>query len=386
MRIFHACHGILVTRKDDDATFYLNGVQSVGWNKGFDTINILDNGRSQPIDTLYTNQQYSSISIERAVANYTPEADKCVGPFLHKIFFNDNHHPTNYKLGYFPKKFGMCVTGNKNHDIKQFDLTMLYQTDTGLKLENNGARNLFRGIFNQCLISSFGYNIDRTNIRENIEFQYKSCKVDTNSSYAKEQVTLGEIYDGNNIRNLIRPRDFDKAYSLLPDILTGITDTNTFVDGSEVFGITEISSSIQLSYNNILDEGKWNGYNDTDNNMWTSLQLPLNVETTIKFTARKGVAMSLYNRPEFSGVGAVTAKKYPIRLAFTTRNYSNSSDDLFIIDLGSKNVINSLDVTGGDASGGNIEYSMSFRNFSNDFVTYFTPKLSPIFLTQTERY
>lgn len=386
MRIFHACHGILITRKDLDTTFYLNGVQSVGWNKDFATINIPDSGRSQPLDTLYVNQQYSSINIDRVVSNYTNEDDKCTGPFLHKIFFGDNQHPTHYKQGYFPKKLGVSITGNKTHDIKQFDVTMLYQTDNFEILTNNAGRNLFKGIFNQCILSSFGYTIDTNSITENIGFQYKSCNIDTSSAYEKQEVTLGDIYDTNKIRKIIRPRDFDKTNSVLPDILTGVTDTNTFFDGSEIFGITEISSSVSLSYNNIVDEGVWAGYNNVDNNMFASLNMPIQIETTIKFTARKGLAMSLFNRPEFSGVGGVTAKKYPIRLAFKSRNYLNNSDDLFIIELGSKNVITGLDVTGGDTSGNVVEYSMSFINNSNDFFTYFTPVNSPIFLTQVERY
>jgi hypothetical protein len=167
----------------------------------------------------------------------------------------------------------------------------------------------------------------------------------------------------------------------LPEILNSITDTNTFFDGIEVLGITEISTEATIEYQEILDEGVWKG-SPVSNNLWTTLHVPIPTRTSIKFTARKGANINFLNTPEFT---SGTVKKYKIRLAFKTRNYTNTSDDLFIIDCGEKNVIQSFNISGGSTSGDLLEYEMTFSGF-NDFVTYFTPANSPTLLLFTERY
>lgn len=386
-RIFHACQGVIVTSKNSipiPETFYLNGIQSIGVDKSWSTLAITDTGRAQPVDNIYLKQENGSITIDRIISNYTDETDKCVGPFLHKIFFKNNTDPKNHKEGFFLKNNGIVSTGNIPTDIKEYDIQLLYQLDDDVKLTSTAERAIFKGLFNQCLLNSISYNINQSGITESLGFEFKSLEVSTNAQYDKSLVTLGETYDGSRIRRKINPRDFNQARSLFPSILENIVKNGTFFDSSEVFGITEISVSISMSYSQVSDEGRWGGSHiEEDNNNLTYLNLPIEVSCNFKFTARKGLSLSLYNRPEFNNS---YMEKYPIRLAFNSRNFLNSSNDLFIIDMGSKNVATSLEISGGSTSGDLVEYSMGFKNSSSDFITYFTPALSPIFLIPTERY
>lgn len=387
-RLFYAAQGVIVTSKNSNPspeTFYLNGVQSIGVDKSWSTLAIADIGRAQPVDNIYLKQESGSISIDRVISNYTDETDKCVGPFLHKIFFKNNTNPTNYKEGFFLKNNGIVSTGNILTDIKEYDISLLYQQPNDIKLTNSPERAIFKGLFNQCLLNSLSYNISQNEITESLGFEFKSLEVSTDAEYEKSLVTLGDTYQsGSRIRKKINPRDFNKTQSLFPSILEDVVRNGTMFDGSEVFGITEISTSISMSYSQVSDEGRWGGTHiEEDNNNLTFLSIPIEVSCNFKFTARKGLSLSLYNRPEFNNS---YMEKYPIRLAFNSRNFLNSSNDLFIIDMGSKNVATSLEITGGSTSGDLVEYSMGFKNSSSDFVTYFTPAASPIFLIPTERY
>ena len=381
-RIFYACQGCLFTRLDENETSYLNGVQSIGVDNSWDTTTIFDCGRSQPKDVLY-NSFNTSLNLERVVGNYSDPSispKECVGPFLHHIFFKDNTKPINSKDAFFIKNFGTGITGNTSKDIKEFDLSILYQTDDGPILQS--SRQLHKSVYKRCLLNSISYSINKEKVLESLSFQSRSVEnFENQGSYQKTQVTLGEQYSGNKIRTLIRPRDIDRTNTVLPEILNSITDTNTFFDGIEVLGITEISTEATIEYGDILNEGVWKG-SPVSNNLWTTLYVPIPTRTSIKFTARKGANINFLNTPEFT---SGTVKKYKIRLAFKTRNYTNTSDDLFIIDCGEKNVIQSFNISGGSTSGDLLEYEMTFGGF-NDFVTYFTPANSPTLLLFTERY
>jgi hypothetical protein len=145
-------------------------------------------------------------------------------------------------------------------------------------------------------------------------------------------------------------------------------------------GITQISASVNLSYNRIIDEGRWLGNGDLRNNLWLALNVPLTVSCSIKFNASQGFMNSINTSPELF-------TNRTIRLVFDTRFHNGTTANYFVIDLGTKNYLNNISVTGGSTSGDIVEYTIDYINTNGDFLTYFRNNTNFSSIAQTtEKY
>lgn len=385
-RIFYACQGITVNPRNPSGEFYLNGVQSFGTDYNFGTTVLPDIGRSQKKDTLY-NPISGTINLERFVSNYTTQTDRCLGPFLHRILcyggspsFSQSNGPSTYRSKYLPKIWGNCITGNTSSDIREFDIKLILQKDNSTLLNSTPANQIVALNFTKALLTNISYSISVTGgLREGLGFQSKNIVL-ADSTYTKTQISMPGT-NGGQYSKLIRAVDLKNTLSSIPSDLNSIvTGDGLIVDGSSVYGITDISTELQLSYNKIIDEGRWLGCDDTNNNLWTTLLFPLVINTTFTINARRSFGDSILNTPnEFT--------KQKIKLVFECKNYDNTSGNYFIIDLGSSNYLSSFSENGGNTDGSIVSYTLTYQNSTNDFSTYFTTTPSSTVSDQTtERY
>jgi hypothetical protein len=389
-KIFYASMGCLITEHTTDKTFYLNGTQALSVDNNWNVITIPDTGKCQPINYLYDSSYGIDINIERVVGNYSdPTLARCTGPFLHKIFFENNTKPEDEKKAFFIKNLGLCKTGHKLTDLKEFSISVYHQKDNDVILENDPSRSIHKFIYDRCLLNSVSYSIDTKKITESLSFTGHSVQnKPSDAYYAKDLLVMNEPYNGSNHTNrLITPRDLSLQYSIFPEILNDVIKIGDYFDSKEVIGIKEVNINLGIEYQKINDEGNWDASLDTYN-MLSSIYIPLNISFSVKFLCRKSSAFDFKNRPEFDPNESPkqTVKKYQFRLAFKTKNFINTSDDLFIIDLGKKNVLNGISYSGGSTSGDLVECEMQFSNFSSDFITYFTPFNTPVLFNFNERY
>lgn len=382
MRFSYNCQGLLVTATKSGGTCYLNGVQSVGAEYELNSIPVPDAGRSQST-RLYTPVN-NSISIERIMCNYTDETERITGPFLHYIFgtlnilFPLETGPSDYKTGYLPRTHGLSITGNGDYDITEYDLELLYQQQTDIL---NGSKALSSLRFNRALLSELSYSIQTQGyLTEGLKFTSKNIEIGT-GSYDKLAVYTGDFNDGKFIRT-IRAHNFSNTKSVFPTELLEVVDNNTFVDGNEILGLTGISVNLGIDYSRQGDQGKWLGSTDsTESNMWAVAQIPFTIGCSFTFTARKSLDNAIKNRPN-------NFAESQIRLVFDCYNHDGTSGNHFVINLGKKNYLESISISGGSTGGDLVEYTYNYVNSNNDFLTYFTnvENFTAVDQLSTEKY
>lgn len=380
MRISYNSQGLLVTPTRPGSTYYLNGVQSVGSDYELNSQPVPDAGRSQS-SRLYLPSS-NSIAIERIMSNYTDETTRITGPFLHYVFganslFPLSTGPATYQAGYLPKTHGVAITGTVK-DILEYDLELLYHQETDILKASTALSSLK---FRRALLSELSYNIQtRGYLTENMQFNSKNTEIGT-GSYDKLAVYTGGFNAGKFIKT-IRAQNFSNSKSAFPAELLEVIDNNTFVDGKEVLGLTNISVNLGIDYSRQGDQGKWLGSTDsTESNLWAVAQIPFAIGCSFTFTARKSLDNAIRNRQN-------NFAESQIRLVFECMNHDGTSGNHFVINLGKKNYLESISISGGSTGGDLVEYTYNYVNSNNDFLTYFTNVASFTAVDQlsTEKY
>lgn len=380
MRIFYACQGVTVKPTRPGPTYYLNGVQSIGSDYDLSSVAIKDFGRSQVNQRLY-GQTVNSITLDRVISNYTDESTRITGPLLHHVFSENSlidrsTGPTSYKLGFLPKLMGSSITGT-SLDILQYDLELIYQSESTILDASNAISSLK---FMRSMLSGVSYDISVGGfLHEATTFSSKSMEIGA-GDYTKSLVSTNDFNQTKFIK-VINSDDFDKTNSILPAELLEVIDNNLFVDSTEVFGLTDISVNLSLSYTAPKDQGKWLGSTSSESNLWSSLQFPLTVDCSFSFKVRKTIDTAIYNRPD-------NFEKSQIRIVFRCRNHDGSSGNYFVINLGKHNYLSGISISGGSTGGDLVEYTYKYSNSNNDFLTYFTNinNFSIVDQSPTERY
>lgn len=380
MKIAYYCQGLTLTPSRPGSTYYLDGVQSVGSDYDLASTEVKDTGRSQSTRIyLPTN---NSLTVDRIISNFTDETTRITGPLLHYIFSANSLYsaatgPTTYKLGYFPKLHGLSLTGTSS-DILQYDLELIYQEESTIL---DASRAISSLKFMNSLLTGISYSISTLGyLREGTTFTGRNIEIGS-GAYTKSPITTGEFNDGKFIKT-IRAHHFDTTNSVFPSELLEVIDNNTFVDGQEVLGLTEISADLGVEYSRQGDQGKWLGSTtSSETNLWAVAQIPFPISCSFTFTARKSIDTAIKNRQD-------NFTNQPIRLVFKCHNHDGSPGNYFVINLGTKNYLESISITGGSTDGSLVEYIYKYVNSNNDFLTYFTNtgNFTAVDQSATEKY
>ena len=138
---------------------------------------------------------------------------------------------------------------------------------------------------------------------------------------------------------------------------------------------------ISFDYTRLTDVGNWRGSQDTkehEQNRWTILNLPVSVTCSFTGTIRQGMPYYNYLYNQENRVRNVD-NVYTKSLATPdSTDWQEADKEIkivasglnknFVWDLGKKNYLTSIDYSGGDAGGGNVEATINYTNQYSDFV------------------
>jgi len=419
-RIFYACQGVFVEERNAEegnsgnpttATF-LHGVQSVGISSDNPERSLADIGRHQRKYTLY-QQQTIEITIDRVLARNEDT--------FYKV--TDAQY-TDYKNSHIlhANNFGSKGAKDANNKVlRNYDITILYGSDkfsrfsAGIGGTEDDADNVISVSYLNCLITNINYSIGIDGVRESITLTTKNLKYNndysTLSDYTWPDEFTEQVPDTSPPQylpedgNILKRQHFDLTETNYGDsrIPTEIKelfnfDTPVEQDGKQVLGIQSINISASFDYRTLSDVGVWRGSisgKEHEQNRWAILNLPISV--TCSFTGIIRQAMP-YNNFLSSGLNRVRNvdniytkslgegsstewQEADKEIKIVALGLSNKK---FVWDLGKKNYLTSIEYSGGDAGGGNVEATINYTNQYSDFVI--TKTESVLDLTNTGTY
>ena len=352
-RVFYACQGVLFLERNNNtghedissATF-LTGVQSVGVDGNMPSTSLSDLGRFQrkwKFDII--KQREFSITIERILN----KGDN--------TFYRTATYTNNYNTNHLLHEDNIGTQGQlnpSNKSLKNYDIVLIYGPDDSDRLDTNNT--LHNIVYRNCLITNLSYNFSVDGYAtESITLTTKEADYDATGSYTLPVESAPQ--DGN----VIKRQDIDFAESVLPDeaeniFKDAVTDTE---NGQAIIGLQSISIDLTIDYIELNDVGIVRGA-DTggEQNLWKFVSLP--VQITSSFT---GVSRAIYPLDDWE----IEDTKFP-----NDKNIKIVADGLagefYIWDLGKKNYLENISVSGGDTGGGNVELTLSYRNDYSDLV------------------
>lgn len=355
-RVFWACQGVLVIERNDHTTDandfsqagFLTGVQSVGVNGSLGFTTLPDFGRFQRKgDWKFDSKQREfSITIDRVI-------DKGGSTFYKTATYSSNYATTHILNEDNIGVQGELNTNNKS--LKNYDIIIIYGPDDQSRLDTNNA--LQNVVYESCLLTNLSYSFSVDGgLRESITLT--SRRVDYNVS---DTGLVLPVESAPQEGDIVKRQDLNWTQTELPDEAEGIfkdavSDT---VNGQLVYGIQSIDINVTIDYLELNDVGVWRGADlNGQENIWRCVSLPITV--TSSFT---GISRSMYplDDHEFHDEKYPANKKIKIVASANGANY-------YVWDLGTKNYLTNIGVSGGDAGGGNVELTLSYQNDQSDIV------------------
>lgn len=146
--------------------------------------------------------------------------------------------------------------------------------------------------------------------------------------------------------------------TVLPQDIPGISSsgTNNVVAGVRQAHVASFSANVDLGREDLFELGRRGPY-------YKFAQFPTQVTTEISVIASSGDMVSARAEGIISGTGCSTGNNLYDR---TIRLHMCEG---LLLDLGKKNKLSSVNMTGGDTGGGNIQVTYNYTNF-NDFNVY----------------
>ena len=393
-RVFYACQAVMfeASNTESDPTnpsggaglpTFLTGVSSVGVNTTTPSESLLDVGRFQRRYHYY-GQQEIEITIERTIDSASDMFYTSAGTYGSSQYGN-LHLLSQNNLG---------IQGSEDGDdkiLRHYHITLLYGSDEYSRLGSNtsdggDANKVLSTVYPQCLLTNISYNISVDGpVTESITLITKASTYDSSTLLTaynlptKSAVQSGDLIKRNNF-------DFTSGDILLPEEVTTMFDLSTTLEGKKVLGINSIDINIGIEYNELTDVGQWRGSSNTtgaanarkEQNRWRMVNLPIQITAEFTGTARQQYPASMPNRGALFSAsdGSETAivDKYDewtkvdrkIRLVATKK--PSIITKYFIWDLGERNYLTDISVSGGDAGGGNVETTMTYQNDYSDAI------------------
>jgi hypothetical protein len=355
-RVFWACQAVLFIERNDkitniadlSAATFLTGVQSVGVDGSLPSITLPDLGRFQRKgDWKFDSKQREfSITIDRLI-------NKGDNTFYKTATYNSNYATTHILNEYNIGVQGELNSNNKS--LKNYDIIIIYGPDDQARLDtNNTLQNV---VYENCLITNLSYSFSVDGgLRESITLTSKHAYYGANDAGLSLPVESAP-QSGNTIKR----QDLDWTRTQLPDeaeniFKDAVTDT---VNGQLVYGVQSIDINVTIDYLELNDVGVWRGAEDNgEDNVWKFVSVPISV--TSSFT---GVSRSIYplDNHEFHD------QKYPATRPIKIVAFADGAN-YYVWDLGTKNYLTNIGVSGGDTGGGNVELTLSYQNDQSDIV------------------
>jgi len=386
-RIFYACQAVMfeASNNESDPTSpsggtgqptFLTGVSSVGVNTNTPSESLVDVGRFQQ-KFHYYGQQEIEITIERVIDSASDLFYTSSGTY------GTSHYGSLHLLA----QDNLAVQGSEDGDdkiLRHYHITLLYGTDQHSRLGSNiadggDANKVLSTVYPDCLLTNISYTMSVDGpITESITLITKSSTYSSSTSLSAYNLPAKSSAQS---ANLIKRDNFDftSGDSLLPEEVTTMFDLSTTLEGIKILGISSIDINIGIEYNELPDVGRWRGSaTQKEQNRWRFINLPIQITAGFTGTARQQYPASMPNRAALfsaaDGSEAAIGGKYDewtkvdrkIRLAAKT--FPGGLLKYFIWDLGERNYLTDISISGGDTGAGNVETTMTYQNDCSDAI------------------
>ena len=401
-RVFWACEAVFIKARNsttsggsDSATTgtFLYGVQSIGIDYSHDAASLQDTGRFQRRYTTFGKPNFS-VTIERIISgNHSKIENDGVTKTLisggKSDFFYESAGSGAYETGHLlhENNIGSCglSTGLRNYDI-----TLVYAGDDvepagGLSSVNVRQATIYRC----CLLTSIGYSLDLSGqLTESLTFTTHFAENTATSGYtyqAFNEDSDGDGTDDTRTGSSIKRKDFDFEYTEFPEQVKRMFKLGNEVNDIEVWGIQSFDVTLDISYSDLMDVGKWRGSvtDVAEQNLFRQVELPIAVSASFTGIARSQYRNGIYggsqiwnitdqNFSAMDGLESGGIDKYytdePLNIVLgKDENFDNVNDKFWQIDLGDRNYLADISFSGGDTGGSNVEATLSFQNDFGDF-------------------
>lgn len=389
-RIFWACQGVFVLERNTEAgtdnpttSTFLTGVQSVGVSSSPSATSLVDVGRMQRKYVQY-NQTTYEITLERKI-NKSSNFFYNVASGQY-VDYASSHILNSNNLGFQ----GLMDSASKC--LRNFDITILYRPDRFNSLSQTSGSDpdsddVISVTYKNCLITNISYSFSTDgDISESISLTTNNMKY--NSDYStRSSYTMPTFPESGDI---LKSEDLDflsngYGQSLLPTEVTNFFNLGNSVNKKTILGIQSIDISVGIDYSTLTDVGLWRGSEaskEYEQNRWKTINLPLDITCSFKGVTRQSMPYSSFLSGGLNKVrnvdniftkslGGASGSDWQeadrkIRIV-ALKNISGTSN-YFVWDLGSSNYLTEISYSGGEAGGGNVETTISYRNDFSDAV------------------
>tara|TARA_R110000868_G_scaffold301777_1_gene562206 strand:+ start:12541 stop:13809 length:1269 start_codon:yes stop_codon:yes gene_type:complete len=399
-KIFYACMGVVFkgrninydTNSPTEGEF-LTGVTTLGLDGDIPSVSLADIGRSQKSFHYYSPQSFS-VTIDRII-------DQNSNFFYHVLDSDYITYEKSHILA--PHNIGMTGTSDPNQkSLRNYDITILVAPDrfkslgSGTNAGSEGdANKVLAATLKQCLVTSINYSISTDKITESITLTSKELE------FSDSDYTMSDFIGSPSIlpqsANTLKRENFDflntllgssPRKSVLPyEVEQMFNAKNSAGEESterdqRILGLQSIDIQATIDYSSLYDSdfdykaGPTNEEYDKYRNIWTSVVLPVQVTCSFTGNARQLYPFSILNNDvrfsQATGDGTPNAEdwnKVDREIKLVAEKFpSPPSVNYFIWDLGKSNYLTAIGQSGGDTSGGLVEYTLSYQNDASDFV------------------
>ena len=368
------------------------GVQAVGINSALNNVSHYQQGAAQSF-----LDNFDIPSNEMTIERVMSDIDRL---WLEKSSENlwDHNNFTSvdqYKNSFILKRENFGTSINSLSDrasvqssiLPEFDIRMIYKDMNSSVIGSSGFSGTALDIIEmpKCLLSSLSYSFDASGgFTESIGLVGKEFIKKTSNEYSFDTRGGSQIATDSSFVNLLKRENFDLQLSVLPQSLISCIDFQDYLNGAKILGIN--SAEISVSFNYSQDSSSiWNQGDRVNEFTTLDLNNAIEIECSFNVTARRGIQISTLLRDN-------NVQDERICIVLKTKNPYATGFKFFIFNLGNKNRLRSIMESDGSTSGSIVNYTFTYSNTKNDFVTYTQSQESegalnpPLFQQTTESY
>ena len=414
-RVFYACMGVFYVKRQTTHSGgnslpengkFLNGVQSVGVEQSQTRTSMLDVGRWQRKYGTYGKQEFT-ITVERLLNTAPILTGSGDDEGLTTFFYNVNGK-TSYSDTHLLNSANLGASGFKNQ-LRNYDIVLVYAPDNFKRLgagTGTDADKFMATQYRCCLLTEISYSIPVDGpVTETLTFtSHIANQIDVSSKDWDDMKEPQADQTGETIRR----QDIDTTNSVLPTEVQRMFDLGTSEAGIPILGLQSIDITASIEYSDIMDVGQWRGSNlegdavgaaspdpphpfagrsepagSTDlraeQNLYRQVILPVEIQCDFTGIARSQYKVGGYQDFEntdttFAGsdgsddknVGITNDSRYEAGRSILIA--AQKAGNYHQWNLGKRNYLESINQTGGDTGGSNVEVTMSYKNDVSDFV------------------
>lgn len=342
------------------------GAQAVGLNRGYDYNSLRDQGRMRDSHFFTNPDNLHEITIERIIDGGSIALYSGINYLSNgQTSYEDNHLLADANLG----SAGWI-------SLRKKDVCINYATD---KEDHMGSAN--GGIrLREAIMTSLQYSLDSSgSLTESST--WVSPELDFEESFAGSYGKGTALDAAHTATDLIRREHVKLADCVFPQIIINNTEQGSTYNASKmlditeghadigVYGITGWSYGFDIDYSTLQDNGRPGIANTSNPHRFRYVNLPISVTSSFTAIARKEGAFKMdrtqgqYDNPEFGGLFKPDDH---IRLCY----WNATGTGILNVDLGARNYVTGINLTGSGTDGGNLEYEISFENQMGDFIQY----------------